>query len=438
MIVAKFGGSSLADAEQFRKVGAILHADTERRYIVPSAPGRQHDSDDKITDLLLRCHDTVRKGASCDAVLNRVRSRFLKIAADLAIAPDSLLRALDEAQVLIENGASQAFTASRGEYLNGLLLSQWLNVPFVDASRVIRFFKDGSLNQPETYRLIEEIVAPLGGAVIPGFYGADDEGHIHVFSRGGSDVSGALLARGVNADVYENWTDVSGFRTADPRIVPDAKYIQDMTYRELRELSYMGATVLHEDAVFPVRVAGIPTRVRNTNDPLHPGTMIHYSPIRNSIPPIVTGIAGRKGFSSILIEKDRMNGEIGFGQKVLRVLEERGINFEHMPTGIDAMSVILSTAALAPHREEILSEIGRAVQPDSLSVQDDLAMVATVGFGMSKQYGTAARLFTAIAEQGISIKTMLMAPSELSILIGVEDKHMNAAITALYDAFIRT
>lgn len=438
MIVAKFGGSSLADAEQFQKVGAIIHADNERRYVVPSAPGRQHENDDKVTDLLLSCHENVLSGTSCAALLDRVRSRFLKIADDLNINSDLLVKEMDEAQRHIKMGASRAYTASRGEYLNGLLLSQWLQMPFVDAARVIRFFRDGRLNHPETNRLIQEIIAPLGSAVVPGFYGADEDGSIHVFSRGGSDVSGALLAHGVNADVYENWTDVSGFRTADPRIVPDAKYIQDMTYRELRELSYMGATVLHEDAVFPVRLAGIPTRLRNTNDPLHPGTMIHYSPIRNGVTPIVTGIAGRKGFSSILIEKDQMNSEIGFGQRVLRILEEHGINFEHMPTGIDAMSVILTSSSLAPSREKILAEIDRAVKPDHLSVQDNLAMVATVGSGITKQYATAARLFTAIAEQGIRIKTMLMAPSELSILIGVEEKHLNTAITALYDAFIRT
>lgn len=438
MIVAKFGGTSLADARQFEKVASIIKSDSERRYIVPSAPGKQHDKDEKITDLLLTCHQIVKEGASCASVFDRIRSRYLRIASDLGIASEQLSKELDIAETKIQQGETRDYAASRGEFLNGLLLATYLNIPFVDAAKVIRFDKHGHLNQNDTYNLIREHVSPLHDAVVPGFYGADEGGNIHVFSRGGSDISGALVARGLNADIYENWTDVSGFRTADPRIIPDAKYIQDMTYRELRELSYMGASVLHEDAVFPVRMAGIPTNIRNTNDPLHPGTMIHYSPMRNGATPIVTGIAGRKGFSTVMIEKDRMNSEIGFGRKVLQVFEECNLNFEHLPTGIDAMCVILPTACLTPHRDEIMEKISQAVTPDQITIQDEMAMVATVGTGMLRQFGTAARLFTAIAEHGISIKTMLQTPSELSILIGIDEHDLSKAISAIYDTFIRT
>ncbi len=438
MIVAKFGGTSLADAQQFEKVGSIIKSDPERRYIVPSAPGKQHDKDEKITDLLLTCHQIVKDGSSCASVFDRIRSRYLRIASDLKVDSDRLSKELDIAEEKIQKGETRDYAASRGEFLNGLLLAAYLDIPFVDAAQVIRFDEEGQLNQSATYNLIREHVAPLHDAVVPGFYGADEKGRIHVFSRGGSDISGALVARGLNADTYENWTDVSGFRTADPRIIPDAKFIQDMTYRELRELSYMGASVLHEDAVFPVRLAGIPTNIRNTNDPLHPGTMIHYSPLRNGVTPIVTGIAGRKGFSTVMIEKDRMNTEVGFGRKVLQVFEECHLNFEHLPTGIDAMCVILPTASLAPHRDEVMDKISRAVSPDQISIQDDMAMLAIVGTGMLRQFGTAARLFTAIAEHGISIKTMLQTPSELSILIGIDEHDLSKAISALYDAFIRT
>lgn len=438
MIVAKFGGSSLADAGQVEKVVSIIRGDAKRRFIVPSAPGKRFDGDDKITDLLLACHQKAAAGEDFSASLAAIRVRFEGIMQELSLDAAPILQEIDDLEKALSAGATRDFVASRGEYLCAIMLAQVLGFPFVDAKDVIRFHQDGRLDPKETNRLLHETLSMLDTAVIPGFYGADEYGNIHVFSRGGSDVSGALVARGINADLYENWTDVCGFRSADPRIVPDATFIQDMTYRELRELSYMGASVLHEDAVFPVRTAGIPTRVCNTNDPLHPGTMIHGSPIPNALGPIVTGIAGRKGFSTIMLEKDRMNAEIGFGRKVLQVFEDHGLNFEHLPTGIDAMCVILPTEALEPKRQAVLDKITSEVSPDRLVVQDQLAMLAIVGYGMSKRFGIAARLFTAIAEQGISIKTMLMAPSELSVLIGIHEDDLHKAIATLYDAFIRT
>lgn len=438
MIVAKFGGSSLADARQIKKVLSIISLDAKRRFIVPSAPGKRFDGDDKVTDLLLAAYEKASANKDFSAPLEALRFRFLEIMQELSLDPLPLLCTIDALKQALQEGTTRDFVASRGEYLCGLVLSQALGYPLVDAAKVIRFHKDGQPDAEETNRLLSLSLSSLDSAVIPGFYGADESGKIHVFSRGGSDVTGALVARALNADVYENWTDVCGFRSADPRIVPDASFIRDMTYRELRELSYMGATVLHEDAVFPVRTAGIPTRVLNTNSPSHPGTMIHGSPLLAGQGPVVTGIAGRKGFTAVTLEKDRMNAQVGFARKVLQVFEDYGLCFEHLPTGIDNLCVILPTDPFAAKRQEVLERITKETSPDRLVIQDHLAMLAIVGNGMSRQLGIAARLFTAIAEQGISVQTMLMAPSELSILIGIREDDLAGAVTALYDTFIRT
>ena len=315
MLVAKFGGSSLADAKQFVKVKSILLADGDRRYVVPSAPGKRGPEDDKITDLLIACHTAAQSGKPFLHILERIQARYTDIAQELGIS----MPLADEFATIakaISEGASLSYAASRGEYLNGMLLAAYIDYPFVDAARVIRFDREGKLLEEETNRLLSDTLHSLPRAVIPGFYGAEEDGTIHTFTRGGSDISGALVARAVNADVYENWTDVTGFRMADPRIVPDALSIASMTYRELRELSYMGASVLHDEAVFPVRRAGIPTNIRNTNDPLHPGTMIHAAaPMAPGH--VITGIAGKKGFSIVSVEKDMMNAELGFGRRVL-------------------------------------------------------------------------------------------------------------------------
>jgi aspartate kinase len=436
MIVVKFGGTSLSDAVGFRRVRDILAGNPERRYIVVSAPGKRFEGDQKITDLLLNCQ---RKASLCQPFgdeFSAIFNRFRDIASDLGVKG-----ALDEEMYQIKDaivsGASRDFVASRGEYLCGLLLSRWMVIPFVEAADVVRFQENGWLDDTTSHALLREALLCHEQAVLPGFYGADGQGVIHTFSRGGSDITGALAASAVDADLYENWTDVTGFRSADPRIVKDASYISHLTYRELRELSYMGATVLHEDAIFPVRRAGIPTSIRNTFDPLHPGTIIQHSARQQGKIPAVTGIAGKSGFTVIMLEKDRMNEEIGFGRKVLSVLERYRINFEHLPTGIDALCVMISTAALAQNRDQVLKEIEDEVRPDILSVQDGLALVACVGSGIFKQHGTIARLFTAVSEQGIAIKTMFQAPSELSLIIGISETDLNRAVNAMYDAFIR-
>ena len=436
MIVTKFGGSSLADASQFLKVQQILSENTDRRYVVPSAPGKRYAKDDKVTDLLYMCHAAAQRGEDFMPLLDRIRERYESIASDLEVDFDfsADFAAIADA---FRGDASREYAASRGEYLNGKLLSAYLGFAFVDAADVIRFDTEGTLAEDETNRLLSRALAQHKYAVVPGFYGADELGGIHTFSRGGSDISGALVARAVNADVYENWTDVTGFRMADPRIVKDAQYIENLTYRELRELSYMGATVLHGDAVFPVRKMGIPTNIRNTNDPLHPGTMIRTSFGQESNVNTITGIAGSKGFTVISIEKDMMNAELGFGKRVLQAFEEHGLSFEHLPTGIDTMCVVIRAAELKPLMVSVLDRIQELVQPDQITVHEDLAMVATVGRGMVRTSGTAARLFTALATRGISVRIIDPGSSELSIIVGVDESQFEMAIEAIYDAFVR-
>ena len=436
MLVCKFGGSSLADAEQFRKVKDIVMADKNRRFVVPSAPGKRGDGDEKVTDLLYEAAAARQVGSPFLHILERIRYRYERIAQELKIDVPLEAEFTKIASVMM-SGVSRDYAASRGEYLNGLLLSEYLGFPFVDADKVIRFDKNGMLLEEETNSLIADTLSSLPNAVIPGFYGSDEEGNIHTFSRGGSDITGALVARAVNADVYENWTDVTGFRMADPRIVPDAQYISSMTYRELRELSYMGASVLHEEAIFPVRRAGIPTNIRNTNDPLHPGTMIRHNADRHENEHVITGIAGHKGFSIITVEKDLMNSESGFGRRVLQAVEECGLNFEHLPTGIDTMCVVLSEKELRPHREQLVQRIVELTHPDSVTIHDHLALIATVGRGMVRNYGTAARLFTAISAQGVSIRIIDQGSSELNIIVGVDEDDFDTTVKAIYDTFVR-
>ena len=437
MIVTKFGGSSLADAAQFKKVKSILEMDSERKYVVPSAPGKRGPGDDKITDLLYAAHKAAQGKKPFKHLLERIQARYEEIADELNVTMDFKA---EFAQITkeLEKGATPDYAASRGEYLNGKLLAKYLGIPFVDAAEVVRFDAEGRLLEEETNDLIGERLRSLYRAVVPGFYGADTNGNVRTFSRGGSDVSGALVARAVNADVYENWTDVTGFRMADPRIVPDAQYISTLTYRELRELSYMGATVLHEEAVFPVRKAGIPTNIRNTNDPKHPGTMIRANAGPNEQNHVITGIAGHKGFTIVSIEKDMMNAELGFGRRVLQAFEEYNINFEHLPTGIDTMCVVVHEKELAPHKDEVLARIRELVEPDQITVSEHLALIATVGRGMVRAFGTAARLFTAISSQGISIRTIDQGSSELNIIVGVDEEDFEAAVKAIYDTFVRT
>ena len=435
-IVTKFGGSSLASDEQFRKVRSILDLVPARRYLVPSAPGKRFSGDDKVTDLLYRCHALASEGKSFDAEFASIEERYVDIARGLHLRLP-VADHLAEVRRGIAEGKGRDWCASRGEYLCGLLIADYLGWRFVDAADGIVFRDDGSLDDTKTQEKLSSLLADGVSSVIPGFYGALENGEVRTFSRGGSDITGALVARAVNADVYENWTDVPGFLMADPRIIERPAEISSITYNELRELSHMGASVLHEDAMFPVHRSGIPTNIRNTNKPYHPGTMISKSAPQEISVPTITGITGRKGYSVISIEKSMMNSEVGFGRKVLSVLEDAGISFEHMPTGIDSMCVVVASEALAPHQEAVLEKIRALVaESGSVTVADHLSIIATVGRGMVHNCGTAARLFSAMSRARINVRMIDQGSSELSIIVGVDDDDFEATIQAIYHEFV--
>ena len=434
-IVVKFGGSSLADAGQFRKVRSILEMDTRRCYVVPSAPGRRFDNDEKVTDLLYKTHREAQAGENFRQTFRLIRDRFEAIAKELELGID-LKPYMDEIEQDIANGASAEYCASRGEYLNGLLLADYLDFTFLDPKDFIFFKSDGTFNSERTNDALTALLKYTKKAVIPGFYGNKDE-EIHTFSRGGSDITGAIVARAAKAEMYENWTDVSGFLMADPRVVPGAKAIQNVTYRELRELSYMGATVLHEDSVFPVHRAGIPTNIRNTNAPEDRGTIISHTMPEDDNPDVITGVAGRLGFSVISVEKAMMNVERGFGRRVLQAIEESGLSFEHMPTGIDTMCVVVFTADLEPVKEQVVKRIMELTDPDTLTIHDDMGIIATVGRGMVHNPGTAARLFTALSRANVNVRMIDQGSSELSILVGVDSADFQPAIRAIYQEFVQ-
>ena len=435
MKVVKFGGSSLANAEQFKKVAEIVKADPSRHYVVASAPGKRDRSDTKVTDMLYRCYEMVREHEDITDYFSQIAERYNSIIRELGLHFD-ISGELEYIRNAILHHSGRDFAASRGEYLNSLILAKYLGFDFIDAESVVFFRENGSFDEEKTNVAMGAELALHSYAVIPGFYGVMPNGTIKTFSRGGSDITGSIVARAAEATLYENWTDVSGFLMADPRIVRDPLPIHTVTYRELRELSYMGATVLHEDAIFPVRNAGIPINIRNTNDPDAPGTMIVSS--TNSYDPktVITGIAGKKGLSVITIEKDMMNAEIGFGRRVLEVLEDLDISFEHLPSGVDTMSVVVATSAIDPYRERVLNAINRSVRPDSISAEDGLALLAVVGRGMVKAKGTAARVCNAISSAGVNIRMIDQGSSELNIIVGVEESDLERAMQAVYSEFV--
>lgn len=432
--VVKFGGSSLASAKQFKKVGDIIRADKSRRYVIPSAPGKRNSKDDKVTDLLYQCYDAAIGGRGYKKILDKIRSRYQEIidGLDLNLNLDSEFDKIEENFL---NKAGKDYAASRGEYLNGMVMANYLGYEFIDAAEVIFFDQEGHFMAHETNIELGERLAHIDRAVIPGFYGARHDGVIVTFSRGGSDVTGSVVARAIHADLYENWTDVSGFLVADPRIIKNPEVIETITYRELRELSYMGASVLHEDAIFPVRREGIPINIRNTNKPEDKGTMIVESTCRKPHYTI-TGIAGKQGFCSINIEKAMMNAEVGFGRKVLEVFEKNEISFEHIPSGIDTMTIFVHQDEFVDHEQSVIAGIHRAVEPDYIELESDLALIAVVGRGMRATRGTAGRIFSALAHARINVKMIDQGSSELNIIIGVKNGDFEAAIKAIYDIFI--
>ncbi len=432
--VVKFGGSSLASAEQFKKVAAIIKEEESRRYVVPSAPGKRFADDTKVTDMLYQCYDLAEQGKDTKALLDRIEGRYNEIIRGLGLK----LSLDEEFKVIAEQfaaGAGRDYAASRGEYLNGIVLADYLGFEFVDAAEVIFFQPNGMLNVDKTNKMLHDCLKTKEYAVIPGFYGSLDDGTIRTFSRGGSDVTGSLVARAIHADMYENWTDVSGFLVADPRIVSNPEVIESITYRELRELSYMGAGVLHEEAIFPVRKEGIPINIRNTNAPEEKGTLIVESTCRKPRFTI-TGIAGKKGFAAINVDKDMMNSEIGFGRKVLSVFEENGLSFEHMPSGIDTMTIVVQQAEFVEKEQQVIAGIHRAVQPDIIEMESDLALIAVVGRGMKATRGTVGRIFSALAHARVNVKMIDQGSSELNVIVGVKSCDFETAIRAIYDIFV--
>ena len=434
--VVKFGGSSLADADQFKKVADIVLADPARRYVVASAPGKRFSGDVKVTDMLYNCYSLAVKGESFSASFEAIEQRFNDIIAGLGLDL-SLEKEFEGIKDAFAHRAGRDYAASRGEYLNSIILAKYLKFDFVDPAGYIRFDEQGQFDLDTTRELLSEKLSKSEYAVIPGFYGSMPNDTIKTFSRGGSDVTGSIVANAVNAVIYENWTDVSGFLIANPMIVDDPEPITTITYRELRELAYMGATVLHEDAIFPVRKANIPINIRNTNAPEDKGTFI-VSDTAETARYTITGIAGKKGFSVIQIEKDMMNAEIGFGKNVLRALEKNNVCFEHKPSGIDTMSVIVASDSLIGKEKAVLDEINYRCHPDKMEIENNLALIAVVGRGMRKQRGTAGRLFSALAHARVNVKMIDQGSSELNIIIGVEEEDFETATRAIYDMFVMT
>ena len=431
--VVKFGGSSLADAKQFIKVANIIKSEESRRYVVPSAPGKRFSGDTKVTDMLYECYKLVESGNEFNSLFNKIVDRYTGIIKELNIDL-SLDSEFEKIRISFLHKAGRDYAASRGEYLNGIILAKYLGFEFIDAAEVIFFNDNGNFDSEKTNDVLSKRLEEAKNAVIPGFYGSMPNDTIKTFSRGGSDITGSIVARAANADLYENWTDVSGFLVADPRIVDSPETISTITYHELRELSYMGATVLHEDSIFPVRRSGIPINIKNTNHPENKGTMIVYvAPNENEN--IITGIAGKKGFSVLTLEKDMMNSEVGFGRKVLEVLERHGISFEHLPSGIDTMSIVVSSSYLENNRKKLLDDIFVAVHPDRAEIENGLALIAIVGRGMKNAKGTAAKLLSAVADGNINIRMIDQGSSELNIILGVDESDFENAIKKIYSAF---
>lgn len=432
--VVKFGGSSLASAEQFQKVKNIILADKDRKLVVPSAPGKRDNKDTKVTDMLYGCYALAEADQDFSAELDAIKARYQEIIEGLSLN----LSLEDEFKTIQKNFKEKAgsdYAASRGEYLNGIIMANYLGYEFIDAATVIFFDEAGEFEAEKTNKVLAERLNGVERAVIPGFYGAKADGTVKTFSRGGSDITGSIVARAAHADVYENWTDVSGFLIADPRIIYKPEVIDVITYKELRELAYMGASVLHEDAIFPVRKEGIPINIRNTNAPEDNGTWIVGSTCQKS-KYTITGIAGKKGFCSVILEKEMMNSEIGFGRKVLQAFEDNEISFEHMPSGIDTMTILVHQDEFMHKEQSVVSGIQRMAKPDNIEIEADLALIAVVGRGMKSSRGTAGRIFSALAHSNVNVKMIDQGSSELNIIIGVKNEDFEVAIKAIYDIFV--
>ncbi len=435
--VTKFGGSSMADAGQYRKVRDILLSDPARKVVIVSAAGKRTPDDHKITDLLYLCYAHTQYGVDCSRIFELILSRYLEIRdelkLDLNLEPE--FAALKEQ--LDNHTISQDALVSRGEYFSARLMASYLGFRFVDAVDWVHFNPDGSVNAKSTYAALKSLYH-ADGIVTPGFYGVMPNGHIRTFSRGGSDITGSLAAAALDADLYENWTDVSGILMADPRIVENPQPIPEVTYDELRELSYSGAQVLHEGTIFPVRDKSIPVNIRNTNAPDDPGTMIREHFETDSDPErFITAITGKKDYSILSMSKRGMSNEVGVLRKLLTVLERHGVSIDYAPNGIDNVSVVMPTEALAPHLYAILDEVRREVHPDALEVHDEIAVIAAIGRKMAHRPGISGKLFAALGQAGINIRMINQGPDELNIIFGVENKDFAEAIRVLYNSFAK-
>ncbi len=433
--VTKFGGTSMADAKQFCKVKSIIESDDKRRCVVVSAPGKRHDDDNKVTDLLYLCQEHIKYSVPFDQVFDIIAKRYLDIVMELELNID-IKSYLDDIKSKISKNISIDYLVSRGEYLNAIIMAEFLNYDFIDAKEVIFFDNNGFIDLNKTHEVLSNKLSWGRPVVIPGFYGSTPDGKVKIFSRGGSDITGAIVARVAEAELYENWTDVSGFLMADPRIVENPKPIERITYRELRELSYMGASVLHEEAIFPVREVGIPINIRNTNEPDNLGTIITDDIKDEENQNIITGIAGKKDFTVIALHKNHMNSEVGFIRKILSILEVNNITIEHVPSGIDSLSIVISNQQLENKLNIIIDEINKKCNPDSINVYRNMALIATVGSKMAYTVGIAARLFTALADAGINIRMIDQGSSEINIITGIEGEGLEKAIRAIYNTFV--
>jgi aspartate kinase len=434
IIACKFGGTSLADASQFRKVAAIIKARPERRAVVVSAPGKRHKQDPKVTDILLSIHEMVMRDMDAGPSLALLRSRYLEIEGELGVNAGTAA-ALDEFEATVRAGADRDWIASRGEHFSARIMAAFLGGTFVEAEHAVYLTANGLVDE-RTWKELPPKLPGKGIYVLPGFYGTGPQGRVKTFSRGGSDISGAILARAAGADLYENWTDVAGLLMTDPRVVPDAAPMERVTYRELRELAYSGANVFHEEAILPCKQVGIPIRIANTNDPTAPGTLI--VPENQAADRPIAGVAGRSGFCLLQIEKILMNKERGFGRRVLGILETRGISYELSPSGIDSMCVVIEQKGFEEVEEQVLQDIRNSCQPDSIDIERDLALIATVGHGMSRRIGVSSRLFSALANAGVNVRIIDQGASEISIIVGVSDADLPKGLRAIYDAFVRS
>ncbi len=436
--VTKFGGSSMADAGQYKKVRDILLSDPARKVVIVSAAGKRNKDDHKITDLLYLCHAHTEYGVDCTGVFDMITSRYLQIRDELGIDLDLETDFAALKQRLEEKSVSRDELASRGEYFSAKLMAAYLGFRFIDAADWIQFRYDGSVDTETSYATLRKLVNLRRGAVIPGFYGVTADGHIRTFSRGGSDITGALAAAALDADIYENWTDVSGILMADPRIVENPEPIPEVTYDELRELSYSGAQVLHEDTIFPVQEKNIPLNIRNTNAPEDAGTMIREDFTTNrEANRFITGITGKKDFTIISLSKRGMHNQVGVLHKALSVLTRHNLSVDYVPNGIDNVSMVLPTETVEPHLYTILAEIQKEVKPDSLCVHDQIAVVAAVGRRMAYRPGISGKVFAALGEAGINIRMINQGPDELNIIFGVDNKDFAEAIRVLYHSFTK-